>query len=124
MLEHESKKIVVSSAQEMEQLGHALAKTLITKDVVYLRGELGAGKTTLVRGILKALGYQSPVKSPTYSLIEPYELDKLSIYHIDLYRLESPIAIYNLGLDDCLHAQAVLLIEWPEKAETLFPAPT
>ena len=83
---------------------------------IALTGELGSGKTTLVAGILAALGQQGPIRSPTYTLVEPYEFDGRELLHCDLYRLESPDALDELGLRDVLTAANVLLVEWPERA--------
>lgn len=86
---------------------------------VALHGELGAGKTTLVGGLLAALGHRGPVRSPTYTLVEPYQLAGFDLHHCDLYRLASPDAVAELGLRDLLVPGAVLLVEWPERAGAL-----
>ena len=84
--------------------------------VIGLTGELGAGKTTLVAGLLAGLGHAGPVRSPTYTLIEPYRLDGRDLYHCDLYRLRDPAELDDLGLRDLAVARSVLLVEWPERA--------
>ena len=89
--------------------------------LVYLSGELGTGKTTLVRGILRALGFAGPVKSPTYTLLEPYE--EQSVYHFDLYRIADRRELDFIGLDDFLDAQAIKLVEWPERGAGRLPPP-
>jgi tRNA threonylcarbamoyladenosine biosynthesis protein TsaE len=89
--------------------------------VISLAGELGAGKTTLVGGLLNALGFAGYVRSPTYTLIEPYELAGRSIYHLDLYRLVDAREVEALGLRDLLEPLAVLLIEWPERGGGALP---
>lgn len=89
---------------------------------LYLSGDLGAGKTTLVRGLLRELGVQGTVRSPTYSLLEHYQAGQWDLVHLDLYRLSSPDDLLALGLADHDHAFAVWLIEWPERAGGALPA--
>lgn len=104
----------------------ALGKSLATKirtGLIFLYGDLGAGKTTLVRGWLRALGYVGPVASPTYTLIEPYELQGIDILHIDLYRLAKPSEIEYIGLLEQMELSHLQLIEWPEQGGNLLPAP-
>lgn len=105
------------------QLAELLRQPGNQRAVVFLRGQLGAGKTTLVRGILRAFGHLSAVKSPTYTLLEPYEdLDPV-VYHFDLYRLGDSEELDFIGFDELLDALAVKLIEWPEKALSRLPSP-
>ncbi len=114
----------ITTEKEMQALGAALARDCVPGSIIFLQGELGAGKTTLVRGFLRALGYKGIVKSPTYTLIESYEFEGgLHVYHVDLYRLEQPDALEHIGLSDYLTLDSICLIEWPEKAESLLPKP-
>jgi len=99
-----------------EQLGQALAALDLAPALIYLSGELGAGKTTLSRGFIQARGHRGAVKSPTYTLIEPYELSGGPVFHLDLYRLNDAAELEFLGLGDLLARNGVCLIEWPERA--------
>lgn len=115
----------VGSAERMQVLGRAIAAAVEATDgtfIVALEGELGAGKTTLVGGILRSYGVTGPVRSPTYTLIEPYEIPGRSIYHLDLYRLNDPDEVEPLGIRDLLTGSALLLIEWPSRAASAIPA--
>lgn len=103
--------------------GAQLAQGLQAGMTFYLEGDLGAGKTTLVRGLLRALGYGGRVKSPTYTLAEIYSLPAFELYHFDLYRLHDPREWLDAGFRDISDGQAVSLIEWPEKAAGWLPAP-
>ncbi|MSP86444.1 MAG: tRNA (adenosine(37)-N6)-threonylcarbamoyltransferase complex ATPase subunit type 1 TsaE [Methylotenera sp.] len=103
-----------------------LAKVIQPNLIIYLHGNLGAGKTTLVRGLLQALGHLGKVKSPTYALLEPYQVDtndyiKLNIYHFDLYRFNDEEEWESAGFRDYFNAESVCIIEWPEKAQNVLP---
>ena len=102
-------------------LGAALAGALAPGLTVYLHGDLGAGKTTLTRGLLRALGHTGPVKSPTYALVELYVYSGYILYHFDFYRFNRPEEWLEAGLDEHFNGQAVCLVEWPEKAGDLLP---
>jgi len=114
--------LLVPDETAMEALGAALACAREGRVYLYLHGELGAGKTTLVRGFLRAAGHPGPVRSPTYTLVEPYDLDTGPGYHLDLYRLSSPEELEYLGVRDLERADAVLLVEWPERGAGALPA--
>jgi tRNA threonylcarbamoyladenosine biosynthesis protein TsaE len=102
-------------------LGAALAPCLTPGLTVYLRGELGAGKTTLVRGVLRALGHEGAVKSPTYTLVELYEVSRLHLHHFDFYRFQDPREWIDAGFRESFNGRNVSLIEWPERAGGMLP---
>lgn len=106
-----------------EAAGAALIANLAPESIVYLSGDLGAGKTTLVRGMLRSLGYSGAVKSPTYTLLEPYEIDGREIYHFDLYRINDPEELLLIGIDELLASPALKLIEWPEQGAGIIAPP-
>jgi tRNA threonylcarbamoyladenosine biosynthesis protein TsaE len=102
-------------------LGAALAHGLAPGLVIYLRGELGAGKTTLARGVLRGLGYQGRVRSPTYTLVEVYDVSRLHLHHFDFYRFHEPREWIDAGFRESFNGANVSLIEWPEKAAGSVP---
>ena len=114
--------IEVADAAAMAALGVRLASVL-GSGIVFLEGDLGAGKTTLARGILHGLGHTGSVRSPTYTLVEPYPVTQGMVYHLDLYRLADPEELEWLGLRDMLDPGTLLLIEWPERGAGSLPAP-
>ncbi len=114
-------ELLIYNEDEMEKLGERIAQVLDDHDLVYLRGELGAGKTTLVRGIARAKGYQGQVSSPTFTLMNVYNMENKQINHFDFYRLKQN-DIYDLGLEDYLERQGLSLIEWPQVGAGILPA--
>ena len=110
----------LADAAATERLGAQLAAS-VTPAVVYLIGDLGAGKTTLVRGFIHALGYRGKVRSPTYTLVEPYACERCPVFHLDLYRLADAEELEWLGLRDMLAEPALLMVEWPERGNGVLP---
>lgn len=113
----------VAGAAEMQQLGERFAAKLNPGQRVHFHGPLGAGKTTLIRGILRGLGHDGTVKSPTFTLVEPYALPGRSVYHFDFYRLRGAEELEFLGIRDYLQGQGICLIEWAERGADLLPPP-
>ena len=116
-------RIALNLADESATLALAqrIAKCLKPGMVVYLHGDLGAGKTTMVRGVLQALGYRGRVKSPTYTLVEPYQLGGLDLRHFDLYRMNDEQEWESAGFREEFDGHNIFFIEWPEKAASLIP---
>jgi tRNA threonylcarbamoyladenosine biosynthesis protein TsaE len=117
--------ILLKTEKETQQLAGKFAACCPQNKrlIIFLSGELGAGKTFFVRAFIKSLGYTGLVKSPTYTLVETYEIDAYSIYHLDLYRLQAPIEILDMGLYDEFDQPAIWLIEWPARAIAFLPKP-
>lgn len=114
---------VLPDEQATRRLGATLAQVCRSGLVVHLLGSLGTGKTTLARGLLQGLGHEGAVKSPTYTLLEPYEVGAIRVFHLDLYRLTDAEELEYLGLRDLLDPDALVLIEWPEKGGDYVPPP-
>jgi tRNA threonylcarbamoyladenosine biosynthesis protein TsaE len=113
--------IILADASETEAMGARIAPLLRRHDVIALFGDLGAGKTTLARGILRGLGFEGEVASPTFPIVQPYEALEVPVWHVDLYRIEDPAELDELALDEA-RDEAALLIEWPERlGDALWP---
>ena len=103
------------------KIAASLAKQVQVGMSIHLVGELAAGKTTFCRGLIQALGHNGLVKSPTYTLVEPYHLAAKDVYHFDLYRLQSAEELLDIGIEQYFHENSLCLIEWPEKAKGFLP---
>ncbi len=116
-------EITLVDEKATELLGAELWKALPKKCLVFLNGELGSGKTTLTRAVLRAAGHKTAVKSPTYTLVEEYELASGIFFHFDLYRIKDPEELEWIGMQDYLEQQSICFIEWPELGEGFLPDP-
>ena len=116
-----NKTIYIPNEKEMERLGGKIADQFPNGGMVYLNGDLGVGKTTLVRGLLRHIRFKGIVKSPTYTLVEEYQLNNRTIYHFDLYRLGDPEELEYIGGRDYWYSDSLCLVEWPEKALGFLP---
>jgi tRNA threonylcarbamoyladenosine biosynthesis protein TsaE len=117
-------QILLEDEQKMQVFGEKIAQVIGQINaplLILLNGDLGAGKTTLSRGILNGLGHRGSVKSPTYTLVEPYDLEVGKVFHFDLYRLVDPEELYDIGFNDYLSESQLCMIEWPDKGGSLLP---
>ncbi|MBA1146996.1 tRNA (adenosine(37)-N6)-threonylcarbamoyltransferase complex ATPase subunit type 1 TsaE [Ectothiorhodospiraceae bacterium WFHF3C12] len=112
----------LEDAGATERAGAALWQAARAPMLVFLEGDLGAGKTTLVRGLLRAAGHAGPVPSPTYTLVEPYALTP-PVHHLDLYRLADPEELEMIGIRDILAEGGVVIVEWPQRGRGVLPEP-
>ncbi|MEE9327654.1 MAG: tRNA (adenosine(37)-N6)-threonylcarbamoyltransferase complex ATPase subunit type 1 TsaE [Cocleimonas sp.] len=116
-----NQNIIIENEKAMMELGGKIAEQFTKGGIILLNGDLGVGKTTLVRGLLRHLGFQGIVKSPTYTLVEPYQFKQRMIYHFDLYRLGDPEELEYIGGRDYWQGDNLCLLEWPEKAQGYLP---
>ena len=116
-------EVVFAREQDLDQFANKFACNIPRPLIIWLEGDLGAGKTSFARGLIHALGYKGRVKSPTYGLLEHYQLDTLQVLHMDLYRINDPGELEFLGVEDLLDERTILLIEWPDKGGSWLPEP-
>ena len=124
-----NKEIQTSDENQTLEAGSIFSKNLLEKNlsrsiIVFLEGNLGAGKTTFTKGLMKGLGYKELVKSPTYNLVEIHETEKLKVFHFDLYRINDPHELKEIGIEEYLEEKnSICIFEWPENAQSLLPQP-
>jgi len=113
----------IKDEADMLNAGRDFSEGLTPGTLVFLNGDLGAGKTTFVRGVLRGLGHEGSVKSPTYNLVEPYAVGELAVFHFDLYRLNDAEELEYMGMRDYLNDKSICFVEWPNKGAGWLPEP-
>ena len=113
--------VIAANEAQTIALGVCLSQYIMPGSIVFMIGDLGAGKTTLVKGLLKGMGYDGSVTSPTYTLVEPYEFPERTIFHFDLYRMKVSDELEMIGIRDMMHRRSVCIFEWPDRAVDLLP---
>ena len=126
MSDEQQVKVLIDESETLVA-GGEFASLLLDRQklnsIIFLLGDLGAGKTTFTKGILRGLGHSESVKSPTYTLLEPYDLDLCKVFHFDLYRINDPLELDFLGFDEILDGPGIKLIEWADRALSWLPTP-
>ena len=124
-----NKEILTSDENQTLEAGSVFARNLLEKNfsrsiIIFLEGNLGAGKTTFTKGVMRGLGYKELVKSPTYNLVEIHETENLKVFHFDLYRINDPHELTEIGIEEYLEeVNSISIFEWPEIAQALLPQP-
>ena len=124
-----NKEILTSDENQTLEAGSVFSRNLLEKNlsrsiIIFLEGNLGAGKTTFTKGVMRGLGYKELVKSPTYNLVEIHETENLKVFHFDLYRINDPHELTEIGIEEYLEeVNSISIFEWPENAQALLPQP-